>query len=76
MIDIPHPYFGSLKEPGPPIIFSDTPLRVDTIEPGLGEHSEEILLEIGLSGAEIEEFLQDGITLRGLPQYSAWEDKK
>jgi crotonobetainyl-CoA:carnitine CoA-transferase CaiB-like acyl-CoA transferase len=76
MVEIPHPYFGILKEPGASIIFSNTPLNINKIEPGLGEHSDEILSEIGLSVSDIEKLVHDEITFKGSPQYSVWGEAR
>jgi crotonobetainyl-CoA:carnitine CoA-transferase CaiB-like acyl-CoA transferase len=42
-----HPTYGSMTLVGTPIRMSDTPIEVAIVAPELGEHTEEILLELG-----------------------------
>jgi len=53
IVDLDHPERGKYLTVGNPIKLSDSPADVDR-SPLLGEHTEEILNEIGLSTAEIE----------------------
>ena len=46
-IDVPHPDWGTIKMVGFPWNFSETPAAWQRRAPGLGEHTEEILLELG-----------------------------
>jgi len=46
---VDHPTEGTLRMPGIPVTFSDTPGTVRRHAPGIGEHTEEILKEIGLA---------------------------
>ncbi|HET7737854.1 MAG TPA: CoA transferase, partial [Tepidiformaceae bacterium] len=55
-----HPYYGSVRQPGPAPRFSLTPPRVDRFQPWLGEHTAEVMRELGFSGAEIEAMQRDG----------------
>ena len=45
---------------GCPIRLSDTPARPGQLAPELGQHTEEVLLEIGLEWDEITKLKQDG----------------
>ncbi len=46
--DVDHPTEGRLRATGLPIRFSDTPGSIRRHAPGLGEHTEEVLRELGL----------------------------
>jgi crotonobetainyl-CoA:carnitine CoA-transferase CaiB-like acyl-CoA transferase len=49
-ITIEHPEVGPMKMPGFPWDFSETPAAWSRPAPGLGEHTEEILEELGIGG--------------------------
>lgn len=46
-----HPVAGRLRMPRPPARFSGTPTNAGRPAPGLGEHTDEILVELGLGDA-------------------------
>jgi crotonobetainyl-CoA:carnitine CoA-transferase CaiB-like acyl-CoA transferase len=50
---IKHPARGLIKVPASPLNFSKTPASVRRHAPNLGEHTEEILLEMGYSWEQI-----------------------
>lgn len=50
-----HPVLGRVQYPGMPFTYSETPSTVRSGAPELGQHTEEVLLEIGYSWKEIEE---------------------
>ena len=52
IVEVDHPERGKYLTVGNPIKFSDSPTDVQR-SPLLGEHTDEVLTEIGLSGAEI-----------------------
>ena len=60
-MDLPHPKSGSVPSVANPIKFASAPLRYDRAPPLLGQHSDEILREIGLADAEIEKLRGDGV---------------
>jgi crotonobetainyl-CoA:carnitine CoA-transferase CaiB-like acyl-CoA transferase len=59
---VDHPTEGSLTLPAHPIGFSETPGTIRRLPPRLGEHSLEILREIGLDQAAIDRMLASGAT--------------
>jgi crotonobetainyl-CoA:carnitine CoA-transferase CaiB-like acyl-CoA transferase len=59
LIDIEHPSYGPLKTMGFPWDFSETPATWRRKAPALGEHSEEVLLEIGYSQEEIAKLREE-----------------
>jgi CoA:oxalate CoA-transferase len=63
MIEVDHPDVGKLTQVGFPWDFSDTPASWRTKAPGLGEHTAEILSEIGYTEEEIGNLKSSGITV-------------
>lgn len=62
VIETSHRLFGDIKVPGYPVEFSETPAAPGFTAPKLGEHTREILRDIGgYSEAEIARFQRDGV---------------
>ena len=59
IIDVDHPERGTYKTVGNPLVLSDTPAEYER-SPLLGEHTEEILKEIGWDGSGIKELQAAG----------------
>jgi len=55
-----HPTEGRLRMSGPPINFSKTPASIRSVPPLLGQHSVEVLREVGVSQVTIDEMLAGG----------------
>jgi crotonobetainyl-CoA:carnitine CoA-transferase CaiB-like acyl-CoA transferase len=56
-----HPHAGRVRQPRPAARFTRTPAAIGRPAPLLGEHSDEVLREIGLAGAEIAELRGSGV---------------
>ena len=56
-----HPTLGRIRQPRPPVGFSATPASSGRPAPRLGEHTDEVLGELGLSRREIEEARAKGV---------------
>ncbi len=56
-----HPVIGEVRTARFPARFSKTPTQVERLAPTKGEHTDEVLAELGLSGDEIAELRNDGI---------------
>jgi len=57
-----HPTEGTLRMTDPPIRFSNNPSDFRRMQPKLGEHSKEILTEVGFSKTEIAKLFETGVT--------------
>jgi len=53
VVDVEHPLIGPMKTLGIPVKLSETPGAITRAAPTLGQHSEEILAELGYSDSEI-----------------------
>jgi crotonobetainyl-CoA:carnitine CoA-transferase CaiB-like acyl-CoA transferase len=58
---VDHPTLGTIPQLDPPIKMADTPGRITTAPPLLGEHTIEVLRELGLDGPEIDRLLEGGV---------------
>jgi crotonobetainyl-CoA:carnitine CoA-transferase CaiB-like acyl-CoA transferase len=58
---VTHPTAGEVQTIGLPVKFSETPGGVKHAAPRLGEHSREVLREAGMSNAEIDTLIRDGV---------------
>ena len=61
VIETDHPSVGKVSQIGIPIKMSDTPGKVRSLSPLLGEHTSEVLLDLGYTRQEIDHLLQTGI---------------
>lgn len=60
IIEVDHPEKGKIKQVGHFIKLSDTPASVRCVTPTQGQHTKEILTELGYSDDEIAEMRQNG----------------
>ncbi len=59
---VEHPTEGTLRLPGIPAVYGKTPAAIRRLPPRLGEHSVEILREVGIAKDEIDVLLASGAT--------------
>ena len=60
IVEVDHPTQGRLPVVGAPWRFSETPTKIAPAAPELGEHTEEVLQELGYSWERIEELRSQG----------------
>jgi crotonobetainyl-CoA:carnitine CoA-transferase CaiB-like acyl-CoA transferase len=61
LVDIMHPVAGRLRQVANPALFSSVPITYDRPPPGLGEHTSEILGELGLDADAIDSLRRDAV---------------
>jgi crotonobetainyl-CoA:carnitine CoA-transferase CaiB-like acyl-CoA transferase len=61
VVDIEHPVLGALRQVGIPLHFAETPGSIRTAPPMLGEHTDEVLAEIGYMPADIAALRDGGV---------------
>jgi crotonobetainyl-CoA:carnitine CoA-transferase CaiB-like acyl-CoA transferase len=61
--EVDHPVSGQVKLLASPMKFSKTPASVRSCAPELGQHTEEVLLEIGYTWDDMVEFKNQGVIL-------------
>jgi crotonobetainyl-CoA:carnitine CoA-transferase CaiB-like acyl-CoA transferase len=72
-IEYDHPTEGLVKTPGFPYRLSATPPRIHRGAPLAGEHTREILTELGIPGTRAEELLEAGVVADEAPISAAPE---
>jgi crotonobetainyl-CoA:carnitine CoA-transferase CaiB-like acyl-CoA transferase len=61
VLEVDHPTEGRIKQVGFPIKFSETPGRIRLPSPGYGEHTKEVLRELGYTEGDIQRFEKSGV---------------
>jgi crotonobetainyl-CoA:carnitine CoA-transferase CaiB-like acyl-CoA transferase len=61
LVEVEHPALGVLRQAGIPIEFAATPGAVRTAPPLLGEHTDEVLGELGIAPDELVRLRADGV---------------
>lgn len=61
MFDYEHPHFGAMRAVAQPVRYDGERATLRRPPPGLGEHSTEVLKEIGLDSARIAQLAADGV---------------
>ena len=59
--EIDHPRAGKIRVVGCPVYMSETPPEIRSAPPLLGQHTEEVLMEIGYSKEQIETFKKNNV---------------
>jgi len=61
IVEMRHPVHGTVKQLGQPIKLSATPGTIRSACPYSGEHTDQVLNEMGIAAAEIKALLDKGI---------------
>jgi crotonobetainyl-CoA:carnitine CoA-transferase CaiB-like acyl-CoA transferase len=61
IIESTHPHAGAMREPRPAARFEATPAELRTPAPLLGEHTDAVLTEAGITGSELAELHTTGV---------------
>ena len=60
-----HPTEGNIRLPGPGVSFSKTKLSLRSLPDTLGQHSVEVLREVGYTEQQVADLVADGVTVDG-----------
>jgi crotonobetainyl-CoA:carnitine CoA-transferase CaiB-like acyl-CoA transferase len=60
IVEQEHPFAGTVRTAGPVFKMTDSPTAAEVSSPRLGEHSVEVLAELGYSEPEIEILIESG----------------
>jgi len=61
IVESVHPHAGAMRQPRPAVRYDATPTKIERPAPMLGEHTDEVLGEIGISGEKIAQLRQAGV---------------
>ncbi|WP_415840941.1 CaiB/BaiF CoA transferase family protein, partial [Nocardiopsis rhodophaea] len=61
VVEVPDPDLGAVRMPGLPFRLSRTPGAIRSAGPGLGEHTGEVLAEIGITAHEVRQLRERGV---------------
>ena len=61
VVEMDQPGVGRMRQARPAALFGDTPARRPRPAPGLGQHSREILTELGFENTEVAAFIDRGV---------------
>ena len=67
LVELSHPEVGTFRTTGLPIKLSETPGGIERRPPLLGEHTRELLGELGVPEARVEAWLASGLAREGRP---------
>ena len=60
-VEVAHPRLGKLRLINQPVKLSRTPAKLATATPERGEHTDEVLLELGFGSDDVKKFRSEGI---------------
>ena len=63
IVEVPHPSLGKVKQVGIALKLSDTPGEIRSTAPVLGQHTDEILQQLGYNKSQVEGLREKGVLL-------------
>ena len=63
IVECEHPTAGRMRQPAPPARFDRTPATPGHPAPTLGQHTDEVMQEIGLNATDLKQLREDGVIL-------------
>ena len=61
-LEVEHPRYGKIPTPGIPIKLSETPGKINSASPDLGQHNTEVYKELlGMSEADVEQLIKENV---------------
>lgn len=70
-VPIEHPQIPDLRVPGCPLKLTDSPATIRRYPPRLGEHTTEVLTQLGYSRDEVDTLCRDGVVDQWVPREDA-----
>ncbi len=64
LVETEHQRLGPVQTIGFPVKFSETPAAIERGAPTLGQHTTEILLELGYADSDIDQLVADNVVIR------------
>lgn len=61
IVDFQHPVLGPVKMPGHPVEYTGFTTRQRSAAPAVGEHTREIMRELGFGADEVDQYIADGV---------------
>lgn len=61
MVEVDHPRIGPIKLVGPAVQYNGERMKISKAPPYLGQHTREVLLDLGYSEADIESMRKERI---------------
>lgn len=67
VVELDHPQVGTFETTGLPVSFSETPAEITSPPPLVGQHTSEVLRDIGYDEPDIETLLEQGVVMEETP---------
>jgi crotonobetainyl-CoA:carnitine CoA-transferase CaiB-like acyl-CoA transferase len=68
VVEMDHPIIGPIRTIAPPTKFSDMDVHVRSPAPWLGQHTREVLTDVGMSTEVLDQLFADGVLYDGHPE--------